>query len=153
MANLAQTVNVLQAVILTEEEKMLLTPTYHVLKMYNVHQDAQLLPLSFESPKYELNGESLPAISTSASKDKNGVIHISLVNIDSKKENTISADISGFKIKNMTGSILKSDMLQDHNTFDNPNKIHPQEFKNFKLKNGSLEMKLPPFSVVVLEGK
>src|SRR5680860_81340 len=153
MANLAQTVNVLQAVILTEEEKMLLTPTYHVLKMYNVHQDAQLLPLSFESPKYEFNGESLPAISTSASKDKNGVIHISLVNIDSKKENTISADISGLKIKNMTGTILKSDMLQDHNTFDNPNKIHPQEFKNFKLKNGSLEMKLPPFSVVVLEGK
>lgn len=153
MANLAQIVNVLQAVILTEGQKMILTPTYHVMKMYNVHQDAQLLPVSFESPEYTFDGESLPAITASASRDKNKAVHISLVNIDSKRENSISVDVSGLKIKNITGTILKSETLQDHNTFDNPNKIHPQEFKIFKLKNGTLEMELPPFSVVVLEGK
>lgn len=153
MANLAQTVNVLQAVILTEGEKMLLTPTYHIMKMYTVHHDAQLLPLTFESELYTYNNETLPAISASASKDKNGLVHISLVNIDSKKENKIEINIKDLGVKNITGSILSSSKLQDHNTFDNPAKIQPKEFKNFKVKKGVLEIELPPFSVVVLEAK
>jgi alpha-N-arabinofuranosidase len=89
MANLAQCVNVLQAVILTDKTKMLLTPTYYVMQMYSVHQDAKLLPLTINSPLYTFNGETLPALSASASKDKNGFVHVSLVNIDSKKENKI----------------------------------------------------------------
>ncbi|MCX2680465.1 alpha-N-arabinofuranosidase [Galbibacter sp. EGI 63066] len=154
MANLAQTVNVLQAVILTDAEtnKMLLTPTYHVMKMYNVHQDATLIPVEFESPKYEFNGESLPAVSISASK-KEGKTHISLTNIDAEKENTIELDVTNLGIKNASGLILKSDKLQDHNTFDNPEKITPSEFKDFKLKKGKLSLTLPPLSVVVLEAK
>ena len=153
MANLAQTVNVLQAVILTEGEKILLTPTYHVMKMYNVHQDAQLLPISFTSPKYEYNGESLPAISASASKDKNGLVHISLVNIDASKENVVEIDLEAFKIKEITGSIVSSNKLQDHNTFDNPNNIQIKDFKDFKLQKGLLKVTLPPFSVIVFEVK
>ncbi|ULC58020.1 alpha-N-arabinofuranosidase [Flaviramulus sp. BrNp1-15] len=153
MANLAQTVNVLQAVILTEGEKMLLTPTYHVMKMYTVHHDAKLLPLSFTSPSYEFNNESLPAISASASKDKDGVVHISLVNIDSSKENTLEIDCSNLDIKDFTGSILTSKNLQDHNTFDNPTKIQTTTFKDFKFKKGKLKIILPPFSVVILESK
>lgn len=153
MANLAQTVNVLQAAILTKDEKMLLTPTYHVMKMYAVHQDSKLLPLSFESPKYTYKGETLSAISASASKDKNGLVHISLVNIDSKKENEVEIDLNALGIKNVTGEILKSDKLQDHNTFDNPTKVKPVAFDGFKLKKGKLKLTLPPFSVVVLEGK
>ena len=85
MANLAQTVNVLQAVILTDKEKMILTPTYHVLEMYNVHQDAMLIPLKITTTDYVFNGQKLPAVSASASKDSMGVIHISLVNIDPNK--------------------------------------------------------------------
>ncbi|NNE78174.1 MAG: alpha-N-arabinofuranosidase, partial [Pricia sp.] len=131
MANLAQIVNVLQAVILTEEQKMILTPTYHVMKMYNVHQDAQLLPVSFESPKYTYNEESLPAITASASRDKNKAIHISLTNIDPKKKNRVIMDVSALKIKNFTGTILRSDELEDHNTFDNPGKIQPRDYENF----------------------
>ena len=73
MANLAQTVNVLQAVILTNEEKMMLTPTYHVMEMYNVHQDATMIPLTVQSNDYVFNNEKLKAISASASKDANGV--------------------------------------------------------------------------------
>lgn len=153
MANLAQTINVLQAVILTEDEKMLLTPTYHVMKMYNVHHDATLLPISFDAPNYEFNGETLPAVSISASKDKNGATHISLVNIDSKKENEVVINVDDLKIKEISGQILKSNNLQDHNTFNNPNNITPSKFKDFKLKKGQLTLTLPPFSVVVIEGK
>jgi alpha-N-arabinofuranosidase len=153
MANLAQTVNVLQAVILTEGDKMLLTPTYHVMKMYNVHQDAQLLPISFESPSYTYGGETLPALSVSASKDKNGLIHISLVNIDSKKENKVEIDIKELGIGKFMGTILTSAKIEDHNTFDNPNKIVPMVFKNFKVKKNTVEVTIPPFSVIVLEGK
>jgi len=153
MANLAQTVNVLQAVVLTEGEKILLTPTYHVMKMYNVHQDAQLLPVSFESPAYSFNGETLPAISASASRDKNGSVHISLVNIDANNENSIEFSFEDLGVKTFTATILSSEKLQDHNTFDNPDKIHPKTFKEFKIKNGNLSITLPPFSVVMLEGK
>lgn len=153
MANLAQTVNVLQAVILTEGEKMLLTPTYHVMKMYASHQDAKLLPVTFQSPLYSYNNESLPAVSASASKNKEGLVYISLVNIDSKKENKVEIDISSLGIKNVTGTILMASKLEDHNSFDNPNKIKPIVFKAFQNKKGTLKITLPPFSVVMLEGK
>nr|WP_231628680.1 alpha-L-arabinofuranosidase C-terminal domain-containing protein [Mangrovimonas sp. ST2L15] len=153
MANLAQTVNVLQAVILTDGDKMLLTPTYHVLKMYNVHQNATLIPVKFESPSYEFKGETLPAISISASKDQQGKKHLSLVNIDSKKSNEVELDVEALGFKKVSGTILKSGKLQDHNTFDSPNQITPQEFGDFKLKKGKLTVTLPPFSVVVLEGE
>ena len=86
MANLAQCVNVLQAVILTKEEKMLLTPTYHVMEMYNVHQNALMLPLTISCNNYTFGEKNLKAISVSASKDGAGAVHISLVNIDAHKE-------------------------------------------------------------------
>ncbi|MDC6387055.1 alpha-L-arabinofuranosidase C-terminal domain-containing protein [Maribacter sp. PR1] len=152
MANLAQTVNVLQAVILTEEEKMILTPTYHVMNMYKVHQDATLIPLSFDSPKYTLKEESLPALTISASKDEGEKTHISFTNIDANKAHTVSLDLNSLNIKNISGTVLSSDSLQDHNTFENPDKIAPKDFKDFKFKKGKLEVNIPPFSVIVLEG-
>lgn len=151
MANLAQTVNVLQAVALTKDEKMLLTPTYYVMKMYTVHHDAELIPLQFDSPKFQFENESLPAISASASKDKDGMINISIVNIDSKKSNSISLDLSVYEVKKMKASILTSGDLQDHNTFEESDIIQTEDFKDFKIKKGKLEMEIPPFSVVVLE--
>jgi len=153
MANLAQAVNVLQAVILTEDEKMLLTPTYHVMEMYNVHQDASLLPLTVKSNDYTVGAAKLPAISASASRDKNGLVHFSLVNIDSKKAQEISLNIDGAKFKSVNGRILASKNLQDYNSFASPNKIKPANFKDAKLKGNSLNVTLPPFSVVVLELK
>ena len=153
MANLAQTVNVLQAVVLTKGEKMILTPTYYVMKMYNVHQDAKLIPVSFNSPSYEYNGETLPAISMSASKDKNGLVHFSLVNIDAHHENSVEINCSNLGLKEFKGTILTSKNLQDHNTFDNPTKIEPKAFDNFELKKGNLTIPIPPFSVIVIEGK
>jgi alpha-N-arabinofuranosidase len=153
MANLAQCVNVLQAVILTDKAKMILTPTYHVMQLYSVHQDAKLLPISFNSPTYTFNGETLPAISVSASKDKSGSVHISLVNVDAKNNNKVEIDVKDLGVENFTGKIITSAKLQDYNSFDTPNKIVPTVFKGFENKKGKLEITIPPFSVVVLEGK
>lgn len=153
MANLAQTINVLQAVILTEKEKMLLTPTYHVMEMYNVHQDAKLLPLKIQSAAYEWKGQKLPAVSGSASKDSTGVTHVSLVNIHPTQAQDITIDVQGGNYKNISGRLLASKSLQDYNSFDNPNKIKPSVFRDAVLGNGKLQVKLPPFSVVVLEMK
>ena len=150
MANLAQAVNVLQAVILTNKEKMILTPTYHVMEIYNVHQDATMLPVKLISNDYVLGAEKLPAVSVSASKDKTGVIHISLANIDAGKAQDVSLNITGAKFDAVTGKIITSKKLQDYNSFDEPGKILPTDFKGAKISNNVLQVKLPPFSVVVL---
>jgi alpha-L-arabinofuranosidase len=152
-ANLAQAVNVLQSVILTNKEKLILTPTYHVMEMYNVHQDATMIPFTITGDDYVLNGQKLPAVSASASKDKNGAMHVSLVNIDAVKSQNISIEIRGEKYTAITGRILTSAKLQDYNSFEMPDKIKPAVFKNFKQNNNQVTLTLPPFSVVVLELK
>jgi alpha-L-arabinofuranosidase len=153
MANLAQTINVLQAVILTKEEKIVLTPTYHVMEMYNVHQDATMLPVDVTSNKYILGKDTLNAISASASKDKNGVTHISLVNMDANRSQTVSININGANYRSVTGRILTSDKLQNYNSFENPNKIVPAVFNGAQLNGSKLNLNIPAFSVVVLELK
>jgi len=152
MANLAQCINVLQAVILTDQQKMILTPTYHVMEMYNVHQDATLLPLSINNDtEYAHGNEKLPAVSASASKDKNGLVHITLTNIDPAHPQKIAIDVKGLQVKNITGRILTSAKAQDHNSFTEPDKVKPVAFKGAVLKSGNLQVSLPPVSVVVLE--
>ena len=153
MANLAQIINVLQAVILTDEQKMVLTPTYHVMEMYNVHQGATMLPLSVISNEYVLGDEKLKAVWASASKDKAGRTHISLVNIDAHQTQDVLIDVNGATYKDISGRILKSDKLQNYNSFEKPNTIVPVEFKEAKLTNNKIQVKLPPFSVIVLELK
>ena len=150
MANLAQMVNVLQAVVLTKEEKMLLTPTYHVMEMYNVHQDALMIPLVMISNDYVLEEKKIQAISASASKDRNGVFHISLVNMDANNTQDITIDLVGIKAAEISGRILQSGKLQDYNDFENPGKIKPELFTGAKLNGDYLNATLPPFSVVVL---
>jgi alpha-N-arabinofuranosidase len=152
MANLAQAINVLQSVILTDEEKLLLTPTYHVMEMYNVHQDAKRIPLDVKSVNYVYKGQSLPAITASASKDSLGRTHISLVNIDASKAQDITLNL-GANFSSLTGRILSSGKLQDYNSFDNPTKIQPAAFNGASLKGNTVSVKLPPYSVVVLELK
>jgi alpha-N-arabinofuranosidase len=152
-ANLAQTVNVLQAVILTKEEKLILTPTYHVMEMYNVHQDAKLIPITLKTNDYVSGSEKLPAVSASASIDKDGVTHITLTNIDSKNAQEITINTTAAEYKAVTGRVLASSKLQDHNTFEQPDKIKPAPFKDTQLKGNVLKVKLPPCSVAVLELK
>jgi alpha-N-arabinofuranosidase len=153
MANLAQTVNVLQAVILTNEEKMLLTPTYHVMEMYNVHQDATLLPMTIQTSDYTFNGEKLPAVSASASRQENGPTHVSLVNLDAKLAQEVTMGIRGGKYSSVSGRILTSAKIQDYNSFETPELIKPSVFKDASLSGNTLKVKLPAHSVVVLELK
>ncbi|HMB99517.1 MAG TPA: alpha-L-arabinofuranosidase C-terminal domain-containing protein [Flavobacteriaceae bacterium] len=151
MANLAQTVNVLQAVILTQEEKMILTPTYHVMEMYKVHQDATLIPVEITSNDFIMNDQRIPAISVSTSKDQSGKTHISITNIDNKNEQKIDIDLQKSTYKKVSGRILTSANIQDHNSFENPTKITPDSFDKAVIKNGNLVVNMPPNSVVVLE--
>ena len=150
MANLAQTINVLQAVILTNKEKMILTPTYHVMEMYNVHQNALMIPVTTTSNDFVLGEKKIKAVSASASKDKSGDVYISLVNIDAHNEQQITIELGEVSAKSVTGRILRSEKLQDHNSFDNPGKVKPTTFNNAALNGNSVSVKLPPFSVVVL---
>lgn len=151
MANLAQAVNVLQSVILTKGDQMILTPTYHVMEMYKVHQDAKLIPLTISTADYVFGDEKLPAVTASASLAKDGKTHLSLTNIDPSKAQEISIQLDGKKFKNVSGRVLTSKKLQDYNSFEKPNIIQPALFKDASLKGDQLKVKLPPFSVVVLE--
>ena len=152
MANLAQAVNVLQAVILTEGERMLLTPTYHVMKLYAVHHDATLIPLEFESPTYTFQGEQLPALSASASRDSTGRVHVSLVNVDARVAHTIALDVTDLGLTGVSGQLISSEKLQDHNTFAEPERVTARSFDGVRLEDGTITLEVPPFSVVVLEG-
>ena len=151
MANLAQMVNVLQAVILTKDEKMILTPTYYVMEMYKVHQDAALVPAQVITNDFVMGNDRISAVSVSASKDQSGKLHISLTNIDNINSQAVEIDLKGFKAKQVTGRILTSSKVQDHNTFDNPEKVVPKTFNDVSISGDNLKVKMPPVSVIVLE--
>lgn len=150
MANIAQTVNVLQALIFTEGDQMVLTPTYHVYDMYQVHHDATLLPMVLETPEYEFGTESLPAISASASMDPEGRIHISLVNIDPHRSIDLQAAFKGKTSAAVTGQVLTSEKMDSHNNFEQAEEVVPVEFTEARFKKGTLELTIPARSVVVL---
>ncbi|MCA0755806.1 alpha-N-arabinofuranosidase [Paenibacillus sp. N4] len=150
MANLAQMVNVLQAVILTEGDKMLLTPTYHVLEMFKVHQDGEALATHGSFGEYEGNGKKLPQATVSASV-KDGVISVSLANLDPAKAADLNVELrgsaGGYTAK---GSILAADDIHAHNTFDRPDRVAQRSFDEARWEDGTLSVKLPPASVAVV---
>ncbi|WP_413381379.1 alpha-N-arabinofuranosidase [Alkalihalobacillus sp. 1P02AB] len=152
MANIAQTVNVLQAMILTEGEKMILTPTYHVFEMFKVHQDAKKLDVEEFSHIYDWNGEQLPNVSVSASKDKDGKVNISLCNLHHKDESMLTIELRGLmeQVDHISGRILTANETNAHNTFENPEKVKPTAFSGYSFDAGQLEVKLPAMSVAVL---
>jgi alpha-N-arabinofuranosidase len=153
MANIAQTINVLQALIFTQDEKMLLTPTYHVFDLYKVHHDALLLPTNLTCGDYELDGKKLPALNVSASKDKNGFIHVSVVNIDPKIAYVLNIDLRGAVAKEITGKIITAPEITALNTFENPDAVKPAEFNNATIGKKGISAQIPAKSIVVLEIK
>ncbi|GGG15150.1 intracellular exo-alpha-L-arabinofuranosidase 2 [Paenibacillus albidus] len=152
MANIAQTVNVLQAVILTEGEKMVLTPTYHVFNMFKVHQDAELLDMTLDSAAYSLEGREIPEVSASASVNSEGVIHVSLCNLNHAASSIVPLELRGLALGavEVTGTVLAGDRLDAHNTFSEPEVVAPQSFDAYKLEGNRLTVELPPMSVTVL---
>ena len=164
MANIAQIVNVLQSMILTDQKDgghMVLTPTYHVFKMYVPFQEATYLPLDLKCEEMkvqhdwkksiaEKGSRTLPLISASAAKTKDGSIVVSLANVSLDKAQEISINLEGVQAKSVSGQILTSKKVTDYNDFEHPDVVAPKEFKDAKLKKGQLTVKLPAKSIVVL---
>lgn len=151
MANIAQTVNVLQAMILTKEEQMLRTPTFHVFEMFKVHQDATHLPVELTTPDYVFDGAKIPAVSASATRNADGVVHLSLVNTDPHQPITISCRLEGLAPRSVSGRILTASEINAHNTFSEPDALQPTSFRDATLTGNQLQVKLPSKSVVVLQ--
>ncbi|MGA2137616.1 MAG: alpha-L-arabinofuranosidase C-terminal domain-containing protein, partial [Verrucomicrobiia bacterium] len=151
MANIAQMINVLQAMILTDKEKMVLTPTYHVFEMYQVHQDATLLPVELTSPDYKMGEKIVPSLHASASRDKAGRIHLSLVNLDPHHDLPVAVKLAGAEAKTVTGRVLTAASMDAHNTLENPDAVKPSSFNGFERKGGDIALALPAKSVVIME--
>jgi alpha-L-arabinofuranosidase len=151
-ANIAQMVNVLQAMILTEGDKLLLTPTYHVFEMYTVHHDAVLLPIEVQSAGwYAVGADSIPAVSASASRDKAGVVHVTMSNLDPSQARTVTVDVRGARVSGATGRILTGPAMNSYNSFEKPDVVKPAPFTGASVSGSTLTVKLPAHSVVVLE--
>ncbi|MCL6590967.1 MAG: alpha-N-arabinofuranosidase [Firmicutes bacterium] len=149
MANLAQMINVLQAVILTDGAKMILTPTYHVFHMYKVHQDAELLDLDVPTAQYSFKNERIPQISASASIDSDNRIHISLCNLNPNEGAEIEIGLQGTENREARGTLLAAREMNAHNTFVDPTAVEPVEFTNFSINEETLKFTMPPMSIIV----
>ena len=167
MANIAQVVNVLQSMILTDQEgtgHMVLTPTYHVFEMYTPFQEATYLPIDIESEIIQVSKEYFkekegakdagyrpcPLLSASAAKTKDGSIILSLTNVSLDKDKTVDIQLNGLNAKTVSGRILTSKNVADFNDFQHPNVVAPKEFKDAKLAKNVLTVKVPAKSLIVL---
>jgi len=151
MANIAQVVNVLQAMILTDGPKMVLTPTYYVFDMYKVHMGATYLPIELQCDSLVSNDKKFAAVSVSASKDTKGLIHITLANIDPDKEQKIEIDLANLKVTKVSGTILTAKTIDSYNTFDHPNMVVPAVFKEAKISKKGLAVTIPAKAIISLE--
>jgi alpha-N-arabinofuranosidase len=151
MANIAQTINVLQAMVLTDKDRMLLTPTYHVFEMYKVHQDATMLPSSVTGGQYGMGDKALPHISASASRDKAGKLHLSVANLDPNRPAPVVCQFTGFTPRQASGRVLTADSISACNTFDQPRTVEPKPLGAVAVAVGRLTVNLPPKSVAVVE--
>lgn len=151
LANIAQTVNVLQAMVLTDGKKMLKTPTYHVFDFYTVHHDAMLLPLHLQTGKYTYHGQSIPAISATASKDSTGAVHLTATNLHATEAQEVTVNIRGLEVQEVShGRILTAEEVDAINTFEHPNRVAPQPYKNYTVDGHQLTLQIPSKSVIVL---
>jgi alpha-N-arabinofuranosidase len=150
MANIAQTVNVLQAMILTDKEKIILTPTFHLFEMYKVHQGARLLPVKLDGPDYSLGGKMVPALHATASMDGSGGVHVSLVNLDPHNGTSVSVKLTWGQFTATSGYVLTAKAMDAHNTFENPELVTLRGFEGFEQKEGEIAVALPAKSVVTM---
>ena len=151
MAAIAQAVNVLQSIILTHGDKMVLTPTYDVFDMYKVHQDAVLIPTALQTDSLSVPGGKIPALTMSSSLGKDGKIHITVCNLSTDKDEKLRCDVNLFAVESVTGQILTADKLNAHNTFDSPHNVGIRPFNWFESSKSTIDVTVPKHSVVALE--
>ena len=149
MANIAQVVNVLQAVILTEGDKMVLTPTYHVFDLYKVHQDATLLESYVTTQAIGPADVQVADLHESASIAADGTVHITLCNTDPVQAREINAQLLGFSPRSVEGLVLSGD-IHSHNTFEQADAVCPVAFTQVQLTADGFTATVPPCSVVRL---
>jgi alpha-N-arabinofuranosidase len=150
LTTIAQMVNVLQAMILTEQEKMVLTPTYYTFQMYVPFQDARSLPLTIkDNTSYTLGTTTIPGVSASAARAKDGKVYLSLVNTDPSKAVDVAVNVAGTKVKGAAGKVLTSAAMDAHNTFQHPQAIKPAAF-SARAAGGKLSIKVPAKAVMVV---
>lgn len=150
MANIAQMVNVLQAMILTNGPKMVLTPTYLVYELYAVHHDAVQIPVAVNSETYEFGGRAVAAVSASASKDAEGRINLTLVNVDPHRERVVTCDVRGANVSAGAGKVLTAPELNSHNTFDASTVVATKRFEGVSVKGAVLTIRMPAKSIVAV---
>lgn len=167
MCNIAQVVNVLQSMILTDTEgtgHMALTPTYHVFRMYTPFQEALPLPVTVESKTMDVpvaydkpmsadNKTTISMVDASAAKTQDGNVVLSLVNVSLDEQQEVTVSLPGLKAKSVSGEVLTSKDIHDYNDFAHPDKVKPATFTSAKLKGDKLTVKLPAKSIVVLSLK
>src|SRR3954471_16959384 len=145
LAAIAQMVNVLQAMILTDGPKMLLTPTYHVFDMYQPFMEATPLAANASGPEYTFGNVKLPLIDVSAARAKDGKLYLAIVNTDPHKAVDVKTNLNGTG----RGRIITSDKMDAHNTFAQPNALLPVEF-NGTSEGGKAVFHMPAMSVAVV---
>jgi len=151
MANIAQTINVLQAMILTDGPKMTLTPTYHVFDMYQVHQNASLLPVKTYYDDYTLKNNSLPSINMSASRSEDGMLNFTFCNLDPGNSQDMVCQLRGVNGRFEKGQVLTAAQMTDHNTFNEPEAVSPTSFNEVKTQEDGFRVILPSKSVALLQ--
>ena len=149
MANIAQMINVLQAMILTDKEKMVLTPTYHVFRMYVPFQDATFVPVTFTAGTYTHGDITLPRVDAIAAKDAAGVLWVALTNLDPARPIEVSARLAGMSVGRADGETLTAAAVDSVNTFEAPETVAPKPV-SAKVQGDQLSVTLEPKSVTVL---
>ena len=149
MSLIAQTVNVLQAMILTEDERMVLTPTYHVYHMHIPFQGATFLPAELDTPEYAYDDLSVPAVDISAARGDDGRTWLSLVNADPHRTATLTVDFTGIAPRSAAGRLLTAEAMDAHNTFDRPDTVTPAAFEG-RIAGDTVVLELPAKSVAVV---
>jgi alpha-N-arabinofuranosidase len=149
MTNIAQMVNVLQAMILTDKTRMVLTPTYHAFKMYVPFQDATSLPVTLDNnTTYSSGSQAVPQVSASAARGKDGKVYLALVNTDPNKATEVTVNVGGAGAAKLNGQVLTAAKMDAHNTFDAPNAVKPAAY-SAQAAGGKLTIALPAKSVLV----
>lgn len=151
MANIAQMVNVLQAMILTDGPRMVLTPTYHVFRLYQGFQDATLLPLDLTAPRYQAGETVVPAVNAAAVRGKDGVVRLALVNVDPEQGQDLAIGLQGVRADSVTGQVLTGPAVTAVNAFDTAPTVAPAPFTDARLEAGTLHVRLPARALVMLE--
>ena len=149
MANIAQMINVLQAMILTDREKMVLTPTYHVFKMYVPFQDAAFVPVSVNPGTYAHGDITLPRVDAMAARDAAGTLWLAVTNLDPNQPVDVDASVTGVAAQSVSGQTLTAPAVDSVNTFDAPETVVPRPISG-TVQNGAVHLSLPPKSVTVV---